>query len=84
VPVVSFAGAYLGLGAAVALEIDRGELGRQAGEMATIILKGGEPPSAPAAWPRRTSIKANHSILKNLDIDTDWLVTHSAVTGERP
>lgn len=68
VPVVSFAGAYLGLGAAAALEIDRTELGRQAGEMAVSLLKGGVATEAAVTWPRKTSLKINQNVLKNLGI----------------
>lgn len=69
VPVVSFAGAYLGLGAAAVLEIDRVELGRQAGEMAAALLRGGEAGEKQISWPRRTGFRANKSVLKTLGID---------------
>jgi putative ABC transport system substrate-binding protein len=82
VPVVSFAGAYLGLGAAAVLEIDRTELGRQAGEMAAALLKGKAAADTSVAWPQRTSLKTNQSVLKNLNIDFDWLVTHTSAPGE--
>ena len=68
VPVVSFAGAYLGLGAAAAIEIDRTELGKQAGEMIASMLKGGEVPGTAAVWPHKTTLKTNQNVLKQLGI----------------
>lgn len=71
VPVVSFAGAYLGLGAAAVLEIDRTELGRQAGDMAEAILKGADAADIPLAFPRRVQPKTNPSVLRHLGIATE-------------
>lgn len=68
VPVVSFAGAYLGLGAAAVLEIDRAELGRQAGDLSSAILKGAEAADLPLAYPRKVQLKTNPSVLKHLGI----------------
>ncbi len=67
VPVVSFAGAYLGLGAAAAIEIDRTELGTQAGEMIASMLKGSKTAST-VSWPHKTTFKTNRNVLRQLDI----------------
>lgn len=72
IPVVSFANAYLGLGAAAVLEIDRAELGRQAGEMAAALLREGEA-GQPVAWPRRSALRTNRSVLKHLGIASEQL-----------
>lgn len=63
IPVVSFAAAYLGLGAAAVLEIDRVALGRQADAMVAALLKGD---SIPLAFPNGVTVKTNASILKRL------------------
>jgi len=82
VPLVSFAGAYLGLGAAAVLEIDREELGRQAGEMAAAILREADAAETPVAWPRRTTIKINQSVLKHLGITYQQFELSAAVPME--
>lgn len=73
IPVVSFAGAYLGLGAAAVLEIDRAELGRQAGDMAATLLREGEAAGQPVAWPRATALRTNPSVLRRLGITGEQL-----------
>jgi putative tryptophan/tyrosine transport system substrate-binding protein len=80
VPVVSFAGAYLGLGAAAVLEIDRAELGRQAVEMVANMLKGNEPGSQSVAWPRKTTLKTNQNVLKNLGITSHFEISATRKT----
>ncbi|GFE61457.1 ABC transporter substrate-binding protein [Geobacter sp. AOG2] len=74
VPVVSFASAYLGLGAAAVLEIDRTELGRQAGDMSSAILKGAEASDIPLAYPHRVLLKTNPSVLKHLGITAEQAI----------
>jgi len=76
VPVVSFASAYLGLGAAAVLEIDRSELGRQASDMSSAILKGTEASDIPLAYPRRVQLRINPSVLKHLGIAAEKAVTN--------
>lgn len=82
VPLVSFAGAYLGLGAAAVLEIDRSDLGRQAAEMAASILKGADAAETPVSWPRKTTIKINQSVLKHLGITFGQLELSATVPME--
>jgi len=67
VPVVSFASAYLGLGAAAVLEIKRGDLGRQAGELAASLLKG-HADTDEIDYPDKVVLKTNQGVLKNLGI----------------
>lgn len=74
VPVVSFASAYLGLGAAAVLEIDRTDLGRQAGDMSQAILKGAEASDIPLAYPRRVQLRTNPSVLRHLGITVEKTV----------
>lgn len=66
VPVVSFAANYLGLGAAAVFEIDRAALGRQASEMVTSLLAGGDIDNAPLSFPRGVVLKTNDGILRRL------------------
>jgi len=78
IPVISFAGGYLGLGAAVVVEIDRFELGRQAGNMATALLSGSRVGDMRPVYPRGTSYKANSAVLMKLGpayIEVNKLVT---------
>lgn len=66
VPVVSFSGSYLGLGAGAVVEINRVDLGRQACQMATSIIKGDAPAAPPIQLPLGVSIKTNPDILRRL------------------
>lgn len=66
VPVVSFSGSYLGLGAGAVVEINRTELGRQACDMADAILKGGSASRLPLGFPRNPQIKTNPNVLRQL------------------
>jgi putative ABC transport system substrate-binding protein len=72
IPVISFAASYLGLGAAAVVEIDRAELGRQARDMAAVLLDGGNIPDSPQA-PRGTHYKANPGVLTKLGLNPEEL-----------
>jgi len=72
IPVVSFSGSYLGLGAGVVVEINRTELGRQACDMSREIIRGRNAAMS-LAFPRGTSFKANHDVLKRLNPDSSVL-----------
>lgn len=67
VPVVSFAVSYLGLGAAAVLEINRIDIGRQAGAMAAARLGGNEVESTTLEFPKSVALKTNRTVLKHLD-----------------
>ncbi|MDD2541374.1 MAG: ABC transporter substrate binding protein [Desulfuromonadaceae bacterium] len=64
IPVISFAGSYLGLGAAAVVEINPVELGRQGGTMAAAILDGSNPSAMAVRYPHGTGYKTNNSVLK--------------------
>jgi putative tryptophan/tyrosine transport system substrate-binding protein len=66
IPVISFSAAHLKLGALLALDLDRVELGRQAGEVAQRVLKGTEAAELEAAAPRKFAIKANDAVARRL------------------
>jgi len=77
VPVISFAGSYLGLGAAAVLDIDRAALGRQARDMVDKLLEGGSDDSMSLRFPKGTILKTNDNLLKRLKIN-DTLVKQLA------
>ncbi len=68
VPVISFSGNYIGLGAAVALEIDRYALGRQADGLAVAILSG-QRTERQVVFPAKTELKKNNSVLQRLGVE---------------
>ena len=82
VPVVSFAGAYLTLGAAAVVEIDRPELGRQAADLCSKVLHGTGTADPTFTWPRKTTIKNNRNVLKRLGIDFGSLETNPIISRE--
>jgi putative ABC transport system substrate-binding protein len=72
VPVLSFSAAHLKLGALAVLEVDRLELGRQAGEMAQQMLRG-ERPEPPVVLPHKVAVKANEAVARRLNISSELL-----------
>jgi len=71
VPVVSFAEAHLSIGGAVALAIDRFDIGRQLGEMANIVLQGEAREGMAPQAPRLVVSKFNDAVLRRLKITID-------------
>jgi putative ABC transport system substrate-binding protein len=76
IPVVTFSNAYLASGAATALEFDRYDIGRQAGEMAQSLLQGVDIEAVPPQSPRKATIRNNPSVLRHLGARAD-------ITGAR-
>lgn len=68
VPVISFAVNYLGLGAAVVLEIDRIAMGRQADALVAALLRGERPDNLPLGFPNGTATKTNPNVLRQLGL----------------
>jgi putative ABC transport system substrate-binding protein len=68
VPVVTFSSAYLAAGAALALDIDRFDMGRQGGEMAAQLVDGTGISDLPTASPRKTTVRTNPSVLRRLGL----------------
>lgn len=68
VPVYAFADAYLKLGAAAAVEIDRLEMGKQAATIAASILNGNRDSIMSPAYPAVTAVKTNPVVLRRLGI----------------
>lgn len=71
VPVVTFSSAYLASGAAFALDIDRFDMGRQAGEMAAALVEGTGISDIPPAAPRKTTVRSNPAVLRRLGLKPD-------------
>ena len=68
VPLVSFAEVYLSMGGAVALGIDRFDIGRQLGVMALSVLAGTRADEIPPQPPRRVLLKVNDGVLRRLKL----------------
>jgi putative tryptophan/tyrosine transport system substrate-binding protein len=68
VPVVTFAEVYLSMGGAVALGIDRRDIGRQVGEMARSVLDGTPIEDISPEFPRRAFTKTNEGVLRRLKV----------------
>ncbi len=74
VPVVAFSEQYLSKGAAVSIDVDRTDMGRQAGELATSLLNSGEIYAGKSVDPRRLKLNSNASIAQRLSqkIPDSW------------
>jgi putative ABC transport system substrate-binding protein len=68
IPVISFAGKYVEMGALAALDIDVFDQGTQAGEMAINILNGTAIADVRASEARSAPVKINRSVAKKLGI----------------
>jgi putative tryptophan/tyrosine transport system substrate-binding protein len=68
VPLVTFAEVYLSMGGAVALSIDRFDIGKQLGEMAQSVMDGTPVDQITPQPPRRALLKANDGVLRRLKI----------------
>lgn len=71
VPVITFSSAYLATGAAIAVEIDRFDIGRQGGEMFNSMLDGEAADVIPPAMPRKSRVKTNPSVLRRIGISPE-------------
>lgn len=69
VPVIAFSSAYLASGAAMALDIDRFDMGKQGGEMAAALLAGNGISAIPPQTPRKTIVKSNPHVLRRLGLN---------------
>ena len=69
VPVISFAPAYLGLGATAVLEIDRVAMGQQAFSLVRKLLVGSATGSiAQVEHPKVVAVRTNGNVLKKLNV----------------
>ena len=67
IPVFSFTSLHLDLGASLVMEIDRFELGKQAGTMISAVLSG-DGGGLHIAFPKVTRVKINSSVLRRLGL----------------
>lgn len=68
VPVVTFAEVYLSMGGAIALGIDRYDIGRQLGEMSQSVLDGTPIEELSPQYPRLSLVKSNDGVLRRMKI----------------
>jgi putative tryptophan/tyrosine transport system substrate-binding protein len=73
IPVISFSSAHLRLGALLALDTDRFELGKQAGELARQVFKGVRPSELEVAAPRKVTVRCNDAIARRLNYPADLI-----------
>lgn len=78
VPVITFSGAYLASGAALALESDRFDMGKQGGEMAATLMDGAGIADIPPQAPRKTSVRSSPSVLRRLGLNPELSAARSS------
>lgn len=71
VPVVTFSSTYLASGAAIAIEMDRYDIGKQGGEMVKQLLDGRDIANVPPQLPRKNNLKTNPSVLRRIGLSAD-------------
>ena len=71
VPVVTFSSVYLASGAALALDIDRFDMGKQGGDMAASLMNGDGISEIPPESPRKTTVNSNPYVLRRLGLRRD-------------
>lgn len=77
IPVISFSAAHLRLGALLAFDIDRVELGKQAGEMAQQLFRGAQPAELEVAPPRKVTIRCNDAVARRLNYPAELIASWS-------
>ncbi len=77
VPVVTFSSAYLDSGAAIAIDMDRFDIGIQGGRMAASIISGGRVSNIPPELPRKITVKTNFAVLRRLNLSPDFTGSRS-------
>jgi ABC-type uncharacterized transport system substrate-binding protein len=82
VPVVAFANHYLEKGAIAALDTDRVDMGRQAGELATMLLDGATPAEVGMVDARKALLRTNDSVARKLGIAVTGLERITPDRGE--
>jgi len=71
VPFISYASAYLPLGALAVVEMDKTDLGVQAGELIQELMEGQIPAVAPS--PRKAMLRFNQNVVRKLGISPDLI-----------
>lgn len=78
VPVITFSSAYLSSGAALAIDIDRYDMGKQGGKMAASLMEGNGISDIPPESPRKTTLRSNLSVLRRLNLNPELTGNRSA------
>lgn len=78
VPVITFSSAYLASGAALAIDIDRYDMGKQGGKMAASLMEGDGISDIPPESPRKTTLRSNLSVLRRLNLNPELTGNRSA------
>jgi putative ABC transport system substrate-binding protein len=68
VPLIAFSEKYVSVGAFMAFGLDPEDMGRQAGEMANILLSGKSPGDVPVQEARTVSVTVNRALAEKFDI----------------
>jgi putative ABC transport system substrate-binding protein len=71
IPLVTYSTLHLASGAAFAIDFDRFDMGKQAGEMALSLLNGSSITNIPPESPRKTTIVSNPAVLPRFGITPD-------------
>jgi putative ABC transport system substrate-binding protein len=71
IPLIAFSEKYVAMGAFMAFGLDPEDMGRQAGEMANLILSGQSPEEVPVQEARSVSVTINRSLMEKFDIEVD-------------
>ena len=71
IPLVAFSEKYVHLGALMAFGLDADDMGRQAGEMANLVLSGTRPEKLPIQDARAVSVTVNQTLAKKFGIRMD-------------
>jgi putative ABC transport system substrate-binding protein len=71
IPVITFSSAYLASGAAITLDVDRYDLGKQAGEMAVSLVNGDRISEIPPESPRKINVNSNPTVLRRLGLRSE-------------
>lgn len=71
IPLAAFSEKYLHMGAFMAFGLDPEDMGRQAGEMANLILSGTAPENIPVQDARMVSVTVNRTMAKKFGIRID-------------
>lgn len=71
IPLAAFSEKYLQMGAFMAFGLDPEDMGRQAGELANLILSGTHPGKIPVQKARTVSVTVNRTMAKKFGIQLD-------------
>jgi putative ABC transport system substrate-binding protein len=82
IPLAAFSEKYLQMGAFMAFGLDPGDMGRQAGEMANLILSGTHPGDIPVQNARTVSVTVNRTMAKKFGIRLDKTLLNTVETVE--